>query len=197
MEQTILTVKEEILASVNDSLSAVAQLKEPAAMEFMVGVARCMAECFRKQGKIIIAGNGGSLCDATHFAEELTGYFRSARPALPAIALAEAGHITCVANDAGFEQVFARGVEAYGLPGDIFVALTTSGKSPNLIKAVEVAKKRGLTVVTFLGKDGGKLKGVADYELLIKDMITSDRIQEAHMTAIHIIIELVEKLLFV
>lgn len=197
MEQAILTVKEEILTSVNDSLSAVAQLKEPAAIEFMVGVSRAMAACFQKQGKIIIAGNGGSLCDATHFAEELTGYFRSHRPALPAIALAEAGHITCVANDAGFEQVFARGVEAYGQPGDIFVVLTTSGKSPNLIKAVETAQKRGLTVVAFLGKGGGALKGKADYELIIKEMTTSDRIQEAHMTAIHIIIELVEKLLFV
>lgn len=197
MEQAILSVNEEILTSVNDSLSAVAQLKEPEALAFMTGVARCMAACFRKQGKIIIAGNGGSLCDATHFAEELTGYFRCARPALPAIALADAGHITCVANDVGFEQVFARGVEAYGLPGDVFVVLTTSGKSPNLIKAVEVAKKRGLTIVAFLGKDGGKLKGIADYELIITDMATSDRIQEAHMTAIHIIIELVEKQLFV
>lgn len=197
MEQTILTVKEEILTSVNNSLSAVAQLREPASLEFIAGAARCIASCFRKQGKIIIAGNGGSLCDATHFAEELTGYFRSARPALPAIALADAGHITCVANDVGFEQIFARGVEAYGLPGDVFVVLTTSGKSPNLIKAVEVAKKKGLTVIAFLGKDGGKLKGVADFELIITDMATSDRIQEAHMTAIHIIIELVEKQLFV
>ena len=197
MEQLILSVKEEILTSVNDSLLAVAQLKEPAAIEFMTGVARCIAACFNKQGKVIIAGNGGSLCDATHFAEELTGYFREDRRALPAIALAEAGHITCVANDAGFEQVFARGVEAYGIQGDIFVVLTTSGNSPNLIKAVETAQKKGLTVVAFLGKGGGKLKGIADYELIIKDMTTSDRVQEAHMTAIHIIIELVEKLMFV
>lgn len=185
-----------IMISIEESLAAVAQLKLPLSMNFITNVAEKMAACFRNQGKVIIAGNGGSLCDASHFAEELTGVFRKIRPALPAIALSEAGHLTCVANDLGFDQVFSRGVEAYGLSGDIFVALTTSGNSPNIIKAIETAKARGLTTVAFLGKDGGKLKGIADYELIIKDMTTSDRIQEAHMTAIHIIIELVEKLLF-
>ena len=150
----------------------------------------------KHKGKIIIAGNGGSLCDASHFAEELTGFFRKYRAALPAIALSDAGHITCVGNDLGFDQIFARGVEAYGVSGDIFIGLTTSGNSANIINAFIAAKKLGLTTVSFLGKDGGKLKGVADYELIISDMVTSDRIQEAHMTAIHIIIELVENKLF-
>lgn len=197
MKHTLFTVNDDILVSVNDSMAAVAQLREPAALKFIAEVSRCIAACFNKTGKILLAGNGGSLCDAMHFAEELTGYFRSDRKALPAIALGDPGHLTCVANDRGFEQVFARGVEAYGLPGDILVVLTTSGNSLNLIKAVEAAKKKGLTVIAFLGKDGGKLKGAADYELIITDMTTSDRIQEAHMTAIHIIIELVEKQLFV
>lgn len=189
MEQAVLT-------SVNNSLRAVAQLQESKAVEFMINVANSMAACFLRKGKVIIAGNGGSLCDASHFAEELTGFFRKYRRALPAIALAEAGHITCVGNDLGFDQIFARGVEAYGLPGDMFVALTTSGNSPNIVNAIQTAKNHGLTTVTFLGKDGGKLKGVADHELIISDMLTSDRIQEAHMTAIHIIIELVENKLF-
>lgn len=189
-------LKLAMLTSVDNSLRAVAQLKELEALEFMTNVADCMVSCFRQKGKIIIAGNGGSLCDASHFAEELTGFFRKFRPALPAIALSEAGHITCVGNDLGFDQVFARGVEAYGMPGDIFIGLTTSGNSSNIINAFNVAKSNGLTSVAFLGKNGGKLKGVADFELIISDMATSDRIQEAHMTAIHIIIELVEMQLF-
>lgn len=189
-------MKNAILTSVNDSLTATAQLKEPLSLNFIQEVASAMANCFRNQGKVIIAGNGGSLCDASHFAEELTGLFRSFRPALPAIALSDPGHITCVANDLGFDQIFSRGVEAYGNKNDIFIGLTTSGNSPNIVNAIDTAKKRGLTTVAFLGKTGGKLKGIADYELIISGMATSDRIQEAHMTAIHIIIELVEKQLF-
>ncbi|MBA3237318.1 MAG: SIS domain-containing protein [Parachlamydiaceae bacterium] len=189
-------MKNRIINSVNDSLIATAQLKEPVSINFISEVASTMANCFRNQGKIIIAGNGGSLCDASHFAEELTGLFRAFRPALPAIALSDPGHITCVGNDLGFDQIFSRGVEAYGNKNDIFIGLTTSGNSLNIVNAFNAAKKKGLTTVAFLGKCGGKLKGIADYELLITGMATSDRIQEAHMTAIHIIIELVENLLF-
>lgn len=189
-------MKNTILNSVTDSLIATAQLKESLSINFMSEVASAMANCFRNQGKVLIAGNGGSLCDASHFAEELTGLFRSFRPALPAIALSEPGHITCVANDLGFDQIFSRGVEAYGNKNDIFIGLTTSGNSPNIVKAFEAAKKKGLKTVAFLGKCGGKLKGIADHELIILGMTTSDRIQEAHMTAIHIIIELVEQQLF-
>lgn len=189
-------MKNAILASVNNSLIATAQLKEPSSLNFIHEVASAMVNCFRNQGKVLVAGNGGSLCDASHFAEELTGLFRSFRPALPAIALSDPGHITCVANDLGFDHIFSRGVEAHGNKNDIFIGLTTSGNSPNIINAIDIAKKKGLTTVAFLGKSGGKLKGVADHELLITGMTTSDRIQEAHMTAIHIIIELVEKQLF-
>jgi D-sedoheptulose 7-phosphate isomerase len=145
---------------------------------------------------LLIAGNGGSLCDAMHFAEELTGQFRKKRAALPAIALSEPGHLTCTANDMGYDEVFARGVEAFGKPGDLFVGLTTSGNSPNIVRAFEEAKKRGLKTVSFLGKSGGALKGVADFEMLIKNFNTSDRIQEVHMAAIHIIIEAMEYELF-
>ncbi|MGE3954379.1 MAG: SIS domain-containing protein [Parachlamydiales bacterium] len=189
-------MREKILAAIDDGIAAIEQLKSPKALQFIEEVAERLATTFRLGGKVIIAGNGGSLCDAAHFAEELTGQFRRRRPALPAIALTEPGHLTCVANDMGFEEVFARGVEAYGKPGDCFVGLTTSGNSPNIVRALEEAAIRGLTTISFLGKGGGALRGVADYELLIEGFATSERIQEAHMFAIHTIIEGVEALLF-
>jgi len=185
----------EIAAAIEDSISAVCQLKSAEGLNFIAKAATMIAEAFRAGNKIIIAGNGGSLCDATHFAEELTGQFRRYRPALPAIALSDPGHITCTANDMGFDRIFSRGVEAYGKKGDLFIGLTTSGNSPNIVNAMATSEKMGLQTIAFLGKDGGKLKGFADLELIIKGQ-TSDRIQEAHMTAIHIIIEFVEKILY-
>lgn len=191
-----MIMRQKLLHSVNESMQAVAQLSQPHALAFMEDTAALLADCFSEGNKVLIAGNGGSLCDAAHFAEELTGFFRGKRPALPAISLSEPGHITCVGNDLGFDHVFSRGVEALGKPHDVFVGLTTSGNSPNIVNAVAVAKSRGLKTITFLGKDGGKLKGVADLELIIDGFKTSDRIQEAHMAAIHMIIEQVENLLF-
>lgn len=189
-------MKSELLKSINDSIKAIEQLRLPHAQTFIEEFALLLAECFTNGNKVLIAGNGGSLCDAMHFAEELTGFFRTSRAALPAIALSEPGHITCTANDLSFEWIFARGVQAYGKPGDVFVGLTTSGNSPNIIKAVEIAKERGLKTVTFLGKEGGQLKNVADLELIIQGFNTSDRIQEAHMAAIHITIQMMEYHLF-
>lgn len=186
-----------ILKSVHEALAAVAQLQRPESLAFIHDAAQILTTCFRNGNKVIIAGNGGSLCDGAHFAEELTGIFRSKRQALPAISLSEPGHITCVGNDLGFEYVFSRGVEAFGKPGDVFVGLTTSGNSPNMIKAFEVAQKLDIRTIAFLGKSGGKLKGVAEIELVIDGFTTSDRIQEAHMAAVHIIIEMVENALFV
>lgn len=189
-------MQQNLLCSVNHAIEAISQLKQPHALAFIEAAAHQLADCFRKGNKVIVAGNGGSLCDGAHFAEELTGIFRSLRPALPVISLSEPGHITCIGNDLGFEWIFARGIEAFGKPGDVFVGLTTSGNSANLVKAFETAQKLDLNTIAFLGKDGGKLKGVADLELLINGFKTSDRIQEAHMAAIHIIIEMVEYLLF-
>ena len=145
---------------------------------------------------MLIAGNGGSLCDAMHFAEELTGQFRTKRAALPAIALADPGHLSCVANDMGFDSVFARSVEAFGKSGDILITLTTSGNSSNLIAAVEMAKQKDVQTVAFLGKTGGQMKGLCDLEWIVSGFTYSDRVQEAHMAAIHIIIEMVEQHLF-
>ncbi|NGX61757.1 MAG: Phosphoheptose isomerase [Chlamydiae bacterium] len=177
-------------------MRAIAQLQEETALAFLEDVAGEMKAAFRRGNKLLIAGNGGSLCDANHFAEELTGYFRKKRPALPAIALSEPGHLTCVGNDAGFDTVFSRGIEALGKEGDLFFGLTTSGNSENLVRAFATAKAQGLVTISFLGKGGGRLLGVADYSLVIGEVSTSDRIQEAHMTAIHILIEMVEVLLF-
>ena len=188
--------REALLKSVDEAVQAIVQLGQSHAVAFMEAAAAMLVHCFKNGNKILIAGNGGSLCDAAHFAEELTGFFRESRPALPAIALNEPGHITCTANDLAFEWVFARGVEAYGKPGDVFIGLSTSGNSPNIVNAVDVAKNRKLKTITFLGKGGGKLKGKADLELIIDGFKTSDRIQEAHMTSIHLIIEILEYQLF-
>lgn len=189
-------MKDKIKQSVEESVKAVAQLREPQALAFIEKAAALLAETFIQGNKVIIAGNGGSLCDASHFAEELTGFFRRHRRALPAIALSEPGHITCTGNDVGFEWIFARGIEAYGRPGDLFIGLTTSGNSPNMIRAFETAKALELKTIAFLGKGGGKLKSVADLELIINGFSTSDRIQEAHMAAIHILIEMMEHQMF-
>jgi D-sedoheptulose 7-phosphate isomerase len=154
-----------------------------------------ITDCFKRGGKIIIAGNGGSLCDAMHFAEELSGQYREARPALAALALSDVALMSCAANDYSYDKVFSRGVEAYGRPGDIFIGLTTSGNSQNIIEAVKAAKKLQMQTIAFLGKTGGLLKGVCDLELVIRGFYYSDRIQEAHMTAIHIIIEIIEEIM--
>lgn len=158
-------------------------------------VAKVLAEVFNNGNKVLICGNGGSNCDALHFAEEFTGRFRGDRRALPAIAISESSHITCVGNDYGFDYVFSRGVEAYGKSGDIFIGISTSGNSGNVIKAVEVAKKIGMKTCVLLGKNGGKLKGMCDYEFIIPGK-TSDRVQEIHMMILHIIIEGVERIMF-
>jgi D-sedoheptulose 7-phosphate isomerase len=153
-----------------------------------------LAACFKAGGKVLICGNGGSACDAAHFAEELTGRFRADRPALPAIACVEPGHLTCVANDYGFEQVFSRWVEALGKPGDVLILLSTSGNSPNIARTAAAARERGLATVALLGKDGGRLRGSCDLELIVPGA-TSDRIQELHMLILHVLVEGVESLL--
>ena len=158
-------------------------------------VAEALAEVFNNGNKVLICGNGGSNCDALHFAEEFTGRFRGDRKALPAIAISESSHITCVGNDYGFDYVFSRGVEAYGKPGDMFIGISTSGNSGNVIKAVEAAKKIGMKTCVLLGKDGGKLKEMCYYEFIIPGK-TSDRVQEIHMMILHIIIEGVERIMF-
>ena len=154
-----------------------------------------IVDSLNKGGKVIISGNGGSLTDAMHFAEEFTGRFRKNRKALPAISLSDPSHITCVANDFGFDYIFSKGIEAYGKKDDIYIGISTSGKSNNIIKAFETAKELQLSTISLLGKDGGKLKGKCDIEFIIPGK-TSDRIQEIHMFILHTIVEGVERILF-
>ncbi|MES2528755.1 MAG: D-sedoheptulose 7-phosphate isomerase [Bdellovibrionota bacterium] len=150
---------------------------------------------FKNGGAVFSCGNGGSMCDSLHFAEELTGRYRKNRDPLPATGISEAGHITCIANDFGFEHIFSRYVQAWGKKGDTLLAISTSGNSANVIKAVEVAKAKGMKVVGLLGKDGGQLKSMVDVALVIDCPIT-DRIQEVHIKCIHIFIEGIERQLF-
>jgi D-sedoheptulose 7-phosphate isomerase len=152
-------------------------------------------DSFKNKGRVFSCGNGGSMCDSLHFAEELTGRYRKDRAPLPATGISEAGHITCIANDFGFDYIFSRFVEAWGQQGDTLLAISTSGNSANVIKAVEVAKAKGMKVVGLLGKDGGKLKTMVDVPLIIPCPIT-DRIQEVHIKCIHIFIEGIERQLF-
>ncbi len=152
-----------------------------------------MVESLKNAGKIISFGNGGSMCDAMHFAEELTGRFRNDRPAIAAIAISDPAHITCTANDYGIEAIFSRFIEAHGKPGDVALAISTSGNSVNVIKACDAARKKGLRIISLTGKSGGKLAGLADVEIRVPYDGYSDRIQEIHIKVIHIWIEYIEK----
>ena len=169
-------------------------LAEPAHLARIAEAAELMAQSLKNGGKILSCGNGGSLCDAQHFAEELSGRYRQDRRALAAIALTDASHLTCVANDYGFEFVFSRFVEALGRPGDVLLAISTSGNSPNILRAAEAAKAAGMTVVALTGKDGGPLAGLSDVEIRVPHTGFADRIQEVHIKVIHILILLIEKL---
>jgi D-sedoheptulose 7-phosphate isomerase len=170
-------------------------LKDPAIPAQMDQAIKIFVDSLNNQGKVISCGNGGSLCDAAHFAEELTGRFRKDRRALAALTINDPSHITCVANDFGYEHIFSKFIEAHGRKGDVLLAISTSGTSPNVIKAVEYAKQRQMKVVGLTGKSGGTLKEMADVSIIVPSQVT-DRIQEVHIKCIHIFIEGIERALF-
>lgn len=170
-------------------------MSDSAAITAFEKLSALLIDAFRAGNKVLICGNGGSLCDAIHFAEELTGRFRADRPPLPAIALADPGHITCTANDYGFEHVFSRAVEALGKPGDLLIILSTSGNSPNCLNAAAAGRARRLTTAALLGKTGGLLRSACDLHLIAPGE-TSDRIQEIHMVVLHTLVERAENALF-
>lgn len=153
---------------------------------------KMMVETIKKGGKIISCGNGGSMCDAMHFAEELSGFFREKRDAMPAIAISDPSHITCTANDLGFEHIFSRFIEAIGRPGDVLLAISTSGNSANVINASLAAQKKDMNVVGLTGKDGGKLAQTCDIEIRTPYSKYTDRIQEIHIKVIHSLIHYIE-----
>lgn len=152
-----------------------------------------MVESIKNGGKILSCGNGGSLCDAMHFAEELTGRYRDNRPAIPAIAISDVSHMACVGNDYGYEFVFSRYLEALGNKGDILLAISTSGNSPNVLRAIEVARKKGLKVIGLTGKNGGAMAGLCDVEIRAPHSNYADRAQEIHIKCIHSLIDHIEK----
>ena len=152
-----------------------------------------IADSFKKGGKVLSCGNGGSHCDAMHFAEELTGRYRENRPAYPAIAISDVSHISCVGNDFGYDAIFSRYVEGVGQTGDVLLGISTSGNSANVINAIHAAKAKGMKVIALTGKDGGKINGLADIEIRVPHFGFADRIQEIHIKVNHILIMLIEK----
>ena len=175
-----------------DVLSRFSQ--DEAQLEAVAQAAELLAARFKAGGKVLACGNGGSHCDAMHFAEELTGRFRDDRRGLPAIAISDPSHLSCVANDFGYEYVFSRYVEAVGRQGDVLFGLSTSGNSETIVKAVEAARAQNMNVILLTGKDGGKLAGLADVEIRVPHFGYADRIQEIHIKVIHSIILMVEQL---
>ncbi len=155
--------------------------------------ATLIAASLRDGGKVMSCGNGGSHCDAMHFAEELTGRYREDRPGYASIAISDPSHLSCVSNDYGYQYVFSRYLEAVGRPGDVMLGISTSGNSQNIITAIESAKAKGIKVVVLTGKDGGKMAGLADVEIRVPYFGYADRIQEIHIKVIHILIMLIEK----
>ena len=155
-----------------------------------------LVESLRNGNKIISCGNGGSMCDAMHFAEELSGRFRNDRKPLPAVSISDASHISCVANDYGYDFVFSRYVEALGNKGDVLFAISTSGNSKNILNACDAARKNGVKIISLTGKDGGKLAALSDIEIRAPHSEYSDRAQEIHIKIIHCLIDLVELEMF-
>lgn len=154
---------------------------------------RHIASALAQGKKIMSCGNGGSMCDAMHFAEELSGRYREDRPALAAMSCHDPSHLTCVGNDYGFQQVFQRWVEALGQPGDVLVAISTSGRSENVLAAAKAARDCGMTVIGLTGKDGGPLAALCHHEIRVPWNGFADRIQEVHIKIIHSWIDLIEK----
>ena len=157
----------------------------PENMEKIAEAISWMSASLKNNGKIISCGNGGSMCDAMHFAEELSGRFRNNRRGLAAVSISDPSHISCVANDFGYDFVFSRYIEALGQSGDVLLGISTSGSSKNVILAVEEAKKKGMKTLVLTGKDGGKLAGLADLEIRAPYSEFADRAQEIHIKIIH------------
>lgn len=152
-----------------------------------------LVNSFEARGKAFSCGNGGSMCDAMHFAEELTGRYRKNRPGIAAVSISDASHISCVANDFGYDHIFSRYVESHGREGDVLLAISTSGKSPNVVKAAQAAKALGIKVIALTGKPGSLLESLADVCICAPGGDFADRTQELHIKVIHILIELVER----
>ena len=176
--------------AINESVRTLESLKN--LEREVTRAADLIEQCLRAGNKLLVCGNGGSAAEASHFATELVVRFANDRRAFPAICLAsDSGILTAAGNDYGFDEIFARQVAAFGVPGDVLICLTTSGKSQNLIRALEEAKARNLKTIAFLGRDGGSTRGIADLDILVKSDSTA-RVQEAHQLLLHVVCEIIE-----
>ncbi|EKB30080.1 phosphoheptose isomerase [Sutterella wadsworthensis 2_1_59BFAA] len=186
--------KANVLAALNDARDALdALISNEKTIEAVVAAAGLMVDAVEGDGKVMSCGNGGSLCDAMHFAEEMTGRYRSNRRPYAALAISDASHMACVGNDYGYEEVFSRYVEAHGRKGDVLLAITTSGTSRNIVKAAEVARRKGVKVVALTGRDETPITELADVSIVTPAGRWADRVQELHIKCIHILIELIER----
>jgi D-sedoheptulose 7-phosphate isomerase len=190
-------LKDIIQQSLRESQDVLAQfLADSSKLDAIEKAADCLVEALQQGKKILSCGNGGSHCDAMHFAEELSGRYRENRPALAAMAISDPSHITCVSNDFGYNYIYSRFIEGLGNQGDVLVGISTSGQSANIIEAVKAAQEKGMKVVLLTGKDGGALAGMNAIEIRVDHFGFADRIQEIHIKVIHILIQLIEAKIF-
>lgn len=187
-------MKDIIISQLNEAAKVLdAYISNEENIKKIEKAADILVESFKNEGKVFSCGNGGSHCDAMHFAEELTGRFREDRDPLPAIAISDPSHLSCVSNDFGFDKVFSRYLRGLGCKGDVLLAISTSGTSANVVRAAEFAKQKGIKVIALTGKNGGNLAEFADVLLNVPHDGYADRIQEIHIKIIHILILLIEK----
>ena len=186
--------QEIILRELNEAAKVLEQfLSDEANLQAIETAATLMSDAINDGNKIFSCGNGGSHCDAMHFAEELTGRYREDRKALPAIAISDPSHISCVSNDFGYDAVFSRYLEGLGQEGDVLLGISTSGNSNNVLRAVAMARQKKMKVVVLTGNNGGEVGELADVQIRVPHFGYADRIQEIHIKVIHIIIQLTEK----
>lgn len=185
---------EHIQHSLREAHDALTTLRaNEAVLNNVAKAAQALVNTFEQKGKVYSCGNGGSMCDAMHFAEELTGRYRKNRPGIAAIAISDPSHISCVSNDFGYDYIFSRYIESHARGGDCLIAISTSGKSNNVIKAAEAAKALGVTVIALTGKENSALEKLSDITICTPAGEFADRVQELHIKVLHILIELVER----
>ena len=182
-----------VAAHFEESLKVLQEFSVESNFTKIISAGELIVAGLKNGGKVISCGNGGSMSDAMHFAEELTGRYRNDRKAIPAIAISDPSYMSCVSNDYGYDFVFSRFLEAFGNSNDVLVAISTSGNSVNVLNAIQVAKSKGMKIIGLTGKDGGKMAGLCDIEIRAPHSNYADRAQEIHIKVIHSLIDFIEK----
>lgn len=192
-----MPLRESLIATFDDAAQTFERFRaDPVALAAIEAFSQHCARVVHDGGTLYACGNGGSMAQAMHFTEEWTGRFRNPRHAIPAISFSDPTQMTCIANDFGFDEVFARQIEACVEPRDLLLLLSTSGESPNMIRAAESGRAKGVPTVALLGRGGGKLASKVDFPIIVPEAETSDRIQEVHLHILHAVIEAVEREIF-